>query len=181
MAESPVATSTPDNESTYHRRREERAQRFLSGTSRAAYRLDPLLERSLSTSISDISQGSESGSEDIKESLRVRRQVMRRVECKHGCPAVLKRMMSKAYESFRKHTGKTGVVIQTRRILKDRQEISLVSVLLKRALVIKYDLSLSLSLAQNQRIRESLFDGHGNYVYCYECILAYIDVGPTLM
>lgn len=103
-----MATSTPDNESTYHRRREERAQRFLSGTSRAAYRLDPLLERSLSTSISDLSQGSESRSEeDIEESLRVRRQVKRRVECKCGCSAVLKRM-SKAYESFGKHTGKTA-------------------------------------------------------------------------
>jgi hypothetical protein len=34
-----------------------------------------------------------------------------------------------------------------------------------------------LSVAQNQWIRESLFDGHGNYMYCYECILAYIDVG----
>ena len=111
MAEGPVATSTPDNESTYHRRREERAQRFLSGTSRAAYRLDPLLERSLSSSMSDLSQGSESGSEgdvdDSEESLRRRRQVKRRVECKHGCPAILERI-SKAYESFGKHTGKTA-------------------------------------------------------------------------
>ena len=31
--------------------------------------------------------------------------------------------------------------------------------------------------AQNQWIRESLLDGHGNYLYCYECILAFIDVG----
>ena len=37
--------------------------------------------------------------------------------------------------------------------------------------------SFVLSVAQNQWIRESLFDGHGNYVYCYECILAYINVG----
>ena len=102
-----VASSTPDNESTYHRRREERAQRFLSGTSRAAYRLDPLLERSLSTSISDLSQGSESEEDINEESLRVRRQVKRQVECKRGCPAILQRM-SKAYESFGKHTGKTA-------------------------------------------------------------------------
>lgn len=102
-----VASSTPDNESTYHRRREERAQQFLSGTSRAAYRLDPLLERSLSTSISDLSQGSELEEDVNEESLRVRRQVKRRVECKRGCPAILQRM-SKAYESFGKHTGKTA-------------------------------------------------------------------------
>ena len=31
--------------------------------------------------------------------------------------------------------------------------------------------------AQNQWIRESLFDGHGNYLYCQECILAFIRVG----
>ena len=35
---------------------EEKAQRFLSGTSRAAYHLDPLLER---TSILDLQSGTE--------------------------------------------------------------------------------------------------------------------------
>jgi len=42
----------------------------MSGTSRAAYRLDPLLERSLSTSISDLSQGSESEEPVDEESHR---------------------------------------------------------------------------------------------------------------
>ena len=157
MAESPVATSTPSNESTY-RRREERAQRFLSGTTRAAYRLDPLLERSLSTSISDVSQGSELGSEeDIKETLRVMKPVKRRVECKRGCPAVLKRM-SKAYESFGKHTGKTAQYRssypdpknpeRSPRNVTGKCTTSVVKVSLSAS-----SLSPSLSLAQNQWIR----------------------------
>ena len=33
------------------------------------------------------------------------------------------------------------------------------------------------SVAQNEWIRESLLDGHGNYLYCHDCIVAYIDVG----
>ena len=38
------------------------------------------------------------------------------------------------------------------------------------SLAFSFSLSLVL-IAQNQWIRESLFDGHGNYLYCHECIL----------
>lgn len=110
MAESPLAASTPSNEassSTYQQRKEERTQRFLAGTSRAAYRLDPLLERSLSTSISDVSQGTESDSDSEEETTRGRRQVKRRGDCKRGCPAVLERL-AKSCESFGNHTGRTA-------------------------------------------------------------------------
>ena len=47
MTESLLATSTPDSEatrSTYQQRKHKQAQGFLTGTSRAAYRPDPLLE-----------------------------------------------------------------------------------------------------------------------------------------
>ena len=111
MAEGLLAASTPNDESTYQERRKQRAERFLAGTSRAAYRLDPLLERSLSTSASDISQeGSQpdSDSEDgEEETIRARRQIKRRVDCKRGCPAVLERM-AKTFENYGKHSGKTA-------------------------------------------------------------------------
>ena len=133
-SEGPVPTSTPDSESTlYCRRREERAQRFLNGTSRAAYRLDPLLERSLSTSISDLSQGSESEEDFDDESLHVRMQVKRRVECQSGDALRYSRgclrLMKALENTLVKQRSTEGVAIHTNRILKDRQEISLVCVL----------------------------------------------------
>ena len=86
--ESLLATSTPDSEatgSTYQQRKRKQTQQFLTGTSRAAYRLDPLLEESLA--MSEISQGTETDSEE-DEAFRAR--IKRRGECKRGCPAVLK-------------------------------------------------------------------------------------------
>lgn len=100
MAESSRATSTLTSESIYHRKKEERAQQYLSGSSRAAYHLNLLLQWSLS--MLDISQGSDSGSEgDEEETFRMRRHPKRRLECKGGCPAVLERYPShmKALES----------------------------------------------------------------------------------
>lgn len=125
MAEGPLAASTPNDESTYQERRKQRAKRFLAGTSRAAYRLDPLLERSLSTTALDISQGSQpdSDSEDgEEETIRARLQIKRRADCKRGCPAVLKRM-AKTFERFGTRLLSTdGVAIQIRRIQKYCQE-----------------------------------------------------------
>ena len=147
MAESSRATSTLTSESIYHRKKEERAQQYLSGSSRAAYHLDLLLQWSLS--MLDISQGSESGSEgDEEETFRMRRHPKRRLECKWmPCCA---RKIPKSYESFGKHTGKTastgGAVIQIRRILKDYWETSLVSVLIINCCVLHGLQTLSLSL-----------------------------------
>ena len=106
-AESLTASSTPSNESTHSRRKVERAHRFLSGTSRAAYRLEPLLERSLSASMLDTSQGTESDSEDDGGEVFTARQTKRRENCKRGCPTVLERL-AKTYENYGKHTGKTA-------------------------------------------------------------------------
>ena len=104
MSESPLASSTPDpNKGSTYQRKQEWAERFLAGTSRAAYRLDPLLERSLSAS--ENSQGTESDAEE--ETSRARKQVERRADCKRGCAAVLKQL-AKAYESFGFHTGKAA-------------------------------------------------------------------------
>ena len=108
MAEAPVATSTPENESSYHRRQQERAQRFLFGGSRAAYRLDPELERSLSTSLSDTSHvGDPETADDEDNTARTRRQIKRTADCKRGCPNQLERL-AKTYDCFGKHTGKTA-------------------------------------------------------------------------
>ena len=145
MAESPTAASTPTSESTYHWR-EERAQRYLSRTSRAAYRLNHLLEWSLSSSISDLSQGPEPGSEgDEEETFRMRRQAKRWLKWKRGCPAVLKRI-AKTYEKFWKahwqdkpSTG--GAVVLIRRILKYHREASLVSVLPRHRSVLPWSTS----------------------------------------
>ena len=103
-SESPLASSIPTNESVNSRRKRERAERFLAGSSRAAYRLDPLLERSLSTS-----QGTETESEpeDRAEEVHWDRQAKRKEEWKRGCPAVLQGL-AKTYESFVKHTGRTA-------------------------------------------------------------------------
>ena len=107
--ECPVAVSTPNNESIYQERTKQRAERFLAGTGRATYCLDPLLERSLSTSVSDIRQVSQSDSEEDweEETIRARQQIRRRADCKHGCSAVFEGM-AKTFESFGKHVGKTA-------------------------------------------------------------------------
>ena len=88
---------------------QERAQRFLSGGSRAAYHLDPELERSLSTSVSDTSHiGNPETDGDEDNTARTRRQIKRRADCKRGCSTQLERL-AKAYETgFGKHTGKTA-------------------------------------------------------------------------
>lgn len=111
--DSPLATSTPRSEATgsvFQQRRQERVERFLTGTSRSSYRLDPVLERSLSTSESDLSQEMDTAadSEDEDESFRARKRAERKERCERGCPAILQRL-AKTYESIGVQTGKTAL------------------------------------------------------------------------
>lgn len=110
--DSPLATSTPRSEATgsvFQQRRQERVERFLTGTSRSSYRLDPVLERSLSTSESDLSQEVDTADSDDEEALfRVRKRAERKERCKRGCPAILQRL-AKTYQSIGVHTGKTAL------------------------------------------------------------------------
>ena len=102
--DSPLATSTPRSEATGSVFQLRRQERILTGTSRSSYHLDPVLERSLSTSESDLSQEMDTpaDSEDEDESFRAWKRAERKERCKRGCPA-------KTYQSIGVHTGKTAL------------------------------------------------------------------------
>ena len=75
-----------------------RKELFLSDKSRVAYRLEPLLEQSMSSTIVE---------EDCGDSRESRKRVKRQADCKRGCPAVLQKL-SIAYSDVGIHTGKTA-------------------------------------------------------------------------
>ena len=98
--DSPLATSTPRSEASGSVFQQRRQERFLTGTSHSSYRLDPVLERSLSTSVSDLSQEVETTTDSVDEEelFRVRKRAERKERSKRECLAILQ-MLVKTYQS----------------------------------------------------------------------------------
>ena len=179
--ENPLATSTPRSEangSVFRQRKQERVQRFLAGTSRSSYCLDLVLEQSLSTSASDLSQEIETDAncdnDDEGEGERARKRAERKESCKRGCPVILERL-TKTYQSVGVHTGKTAQYRKNSypdpKKGKPPRNITgkwYFHRMIPGCFITK---TLHTTVAQNEWIRDSLLDGHGSYLYCHDCIV----------
>jgi hypothetical protein len=124
-------------------RKQERVDNFFKGKARAAYRLAPELDESLSSL--ETSFAGEQAVEDSEEL------------CKRGCTEIL-RQLADVFHAVGCHNAKTEETY-AKSYPKEGEHKNIT--------------------AQNQWMRESLFDAYGNYLYCTSCISRTLGVNRT--